>query len=298
MKIEKIIAREILDSRGNPTIETRVVLEGGVWAKASVPSGASTGIHEAWELRDGDKARYSGMGVINAVKNVNEKIFPELKGIDVRRQEEIDRKMLELDGTDNKKNLGANAILSVSLASARAAALAKNQELYEYIAESYGFKSLKLPTPSFNIFNGGKHADTNLDFQEFMIMPLANTSFKEKVRMGAEIFHELGRVLKKSGFDTDVGNEGGYAPDIFSSIQAMELIMAAIVDSGYEPGKDIGLGIDVGSSTLYDEKAKKYIFKLDRANFTSDTLVGLYYEWFKKFPIISIEDGLAEDDWE
>lgn len=298
MKIKKIIAREILDSRGNPTVETKVILSNGIWAKASVPSGASTGVHEAWELRDGDRARYDGLGVLKAVKNVNNKIFPALKGMDVGKQEEIDKKMLELDGTENKKKLGANAILSVSLACARTAALAKKKELYEYIADIYGFKALKLPTPSFNIFNGGKHADTNLDFQEFMILPLVKTSFKEKIRMGAEIFHELGHVLKKAGFDTDVGNEGGYAPDIFSSMQAMELIMAAIINAGYEPGKDIGLGIDVGSSTLYDEKTKKYIFKLDRANFTSNTLVGLYYEWFKKFPIISIEDGLAEDDWE
>lgn len=298
MKIKKIIAREILDSRGNPTIETKVILSNGIWAKASVPSGASTGVHEAWELRDGDRVRYDGLGVLKAVKNVNIKIFPALKGVDVSKQEEIDKKMLKLDGTENKKKLGANAILSVSLACARTAALAKKKELYEYIADTYDFKALKLPTPSFNIFNGGKHADTNLDFQEFMILPLVKTSFKEKIRMGAEIFHELGYVLKKAGFDTDVGNEGGYAPDIFSSMQAMELIMAAIINAGYEPGKDIGLGIDVGSSTLYDEKTKKYIFKLDRANFTSNTLVGLYYEWFKKFPIISIEDGLAEDDWE
>lgn len=298
MKIKQVIAREILDSRGNPTVEAKVILESGIWAKAGVPSGASTGVHEAWELRDGDKKRYAGQGVLKAVKNVNTKIDKALKGMDIFKQEEIDGAMIKLDGTENKKKLGANAILSVSLACARTAALAKNQELYEYIASSFGFKSLKLPTPSFNIFNGGKHADTNLDFQEFMVMPILKTSFKEKVRMGSEIFHELGHVLKKAGFDTDVGNEGGYAPDIHSSVQAIELIMAAIINAGYKPGKDIGLGIDVGSSTLYNSETKKYIFKLDHANFTSNTLIGLYHEWLRKFPIISIEDGLAEDDWD
>ena len=222
--------------------------------------------------------------------------------------------MIKLDGTKNKKKLGANAILSVSLACARAGALVKGIELYEYIAKSYKFdEKYKMPTPSFNIFNGGKHADTNLDFQEFMIIPhpvplLSKErvpsearrvrSFAEQVRMGAEIFHELGNVLKKAGFDTDVGNEGGYAPDIISSIQAIELIMAAVIQAGYKPGKDIGLGTDVGSSELYNEKTKKYIFRLDQSNFTSNTLIGLYYEWFRKYPIILIEDGLAEDDWE
>jgi len=297
-KIKNIIAREILDSRGNPTVETKVILDDGTMAKASVPSGASTGIHEAWELRDGDKSRYEGQGVLAAIQNVNTKIAPSLKGLDINNQEKIDRIMIELDGTENKKELGANAILSVSLASARAAAISSGLELYEYIAKTFGFsENFKMPTPSFNIFNGGKHADTNLDFQEFMILPLKNASFKEKVRMGAEIFHELGRVLKKSGFDTDVGNEGGYAPDIESSIQAIELIIASIINAGYAPGKEIGLGIDVGSSGLYNPETKNYIFKLDHANFKSTTLVGLYQEWFRKYPIISIEDGLAEDDW-
>ncbi len=299
-KIKQIIAREILDSRGNPTVETKIILDNGISAKASVPSGASTGIHEAWELRDGDRERYGGKGVLRAVKNVNTKIAKNLKDIDISKQELIDQIMIKLDGTKNKKKLGANAILSVSLASARAASIAAGLELYEYIAETFKFntKKYKLPTPSFNIFNGGKHADTNLDFQEFMILPLKRTSFKEKVRMGAEIFHKLGEVLKRAGFDTDVGNEGGYAPDIYSSIQAIELIMAAIIEAGYKPGKDIGLGIDVGSSELYNPETKKYIFKLDQANFTSANLIGLYYEWFRKFPIVSIEDGLAEDDWE
>lgn len=297
-KIKEIIAREILDSRGDPTIETRIELENGMSAKASVPSGASTGIHEAWEMRDSDRNRYGGKGVLGAIRNVNEKISVELHGMDVTKQEEIDNAMLKLDGTDNKKSLGANSVLSVSLASARLAALAREQELYEYIRETYGIKdAFRMPTPSFNIFNGGKHADTNLDFQEFMILPLADISFAEKVRMGSEIFHELGHVLRGAGLDTDVGNEGGYAPDIDSSIQAIEFIMAAIIDVGYKPGKDIGIGMDVGSSELYDAKSGKYIFKLDKASYTNNTLIGIYNEWFRRFPIISIEDGLSEDDW-
>lgn len=298
-KIKKIIAREILDSRGNPTVETKIILENGLMAKASVPSGASTGVHEAWELRDGDKERYNGLGVLKAVKNVNTVISKKLEGMDVTKQEKIDDMMIKLDGTKNKNKLGANSILSVSLASARAGSMVKKKELYEYIAKTFDFSDkYKMPTPSFNIFNGGKHADTNLDFQEFMIMPIVKKSFAEKVRMGAEIFHELGHVLKKAGFDTDVGNEGGYAPDIVSSIQAIELIVAAMINAGYEPGKEIGLGIDVGSSELYNKETKKYIFKLDQSNFTNDNLIGLYNEWFRKFPIISIEDGLEQDDWD
>jgi len=300
MKIKDINAREILDSRGNPTIETKITLENGLSAKASVPSGASTGIYEAYELRDGDKKRYGGQGVLQAVKNVNTEIFKALKGVKVTDQEKIDKIMIDLDGTDNKKRLGANAILSVSMAVARVAALSEGQELYEYIATTFKFdkKKIALPTPSFNIFNGGKHADTNLDFQEFMIMPMKNISFKEKVRMGAEIFHELGHVLKSRDMDTDVGNEGGYAPDIYNSVQAIEMIIAAMINAGYKPGEDIGLGIDVGSSELYDREAKKYIFKLDRAKFSASNLIGLYNEWLRKFPIISIEDGLDQDDWE
>ena len=299
-KIKNLLAREILDSRGNPTVETKIILDNGLIAKASVPSGASTGIHEAWELRDGNVKRYGGKGVLNAVKNVNTKILKKLKNFDIDKQEKIDDAMIKLDGTKNKKKLGANAILSVSLACARAGALSKNQELYKYIAQTFQFKKQKfnLPTPSFNIFNGGKHADTNLDFQEFMIIPIIKTSFTEKVRMGSEIFHKLGEVLKSAGFDTDVGNEGGYAPDIHSSIQAVELIISAIINAGYKPGKDICIGTDVGSSELYNKETKKYIFKLDKAQFTSNTLSGLYYEWFRKFPIIAIEDGLDQDDWE
>ena len=310
-KIKKIVAREILDSRGNPTVEAKVVLANNAESKASVPSGASTGVHEACELRDGDKKRYNGKGVLQAVNNINTKIAPKLKSKDVSKQRILDDLMIKLDGTDNKKNLGANAILAVSLAIAKAGAKAEKIELYEYLVKTYKLNKtlVGLPTPSFNIFNGGKHADTNLDFQEFMILPLANTdfssvkrkkklSFAEMVRMGAEIFHELGHVLKDAGFDTDVGNEGGYAPDIVSSIQAIELILAAVIHAGYKPGEDIGLGMDVGSSELYNPKNKQYVFKLDNAHFTSDNLLGLYHEWFRKYPLISVEDGLAEDDWE
>ncbi len=314
-KIKKISAREILDSRGNPTVEAKVMLDNGLWTKAGVPSGASTGVHEALELRDGDKKRYGGLGVLNAVKNVEKKIAPKLAGFDIGKQEKIDELMIKLDGTKNKSKLGANAVLSVSLACARAGALANNEELYEYIADKFAFKSpspsasapakrdgpllkgVKLPTPCFNIFNGGKHADTNLDFQEFMIIPTKNTSLSEQVRMGAEIFHTLGVILKRAGYDTDVGSEGGYAPDMTSSIQAIELIMTAIIKSNYKPGEEVNLGIDVGSSQLYNKADGKYIFKLDQASFTAGTLSGLYAEWFRRYPIIFIEDPLAEDDW-
>lgn len=299
LKIKNIFSREILDSRGNPTLETQVTLDNGLTAKASVPSGASTGAHEALELRDGDEKRYGGLGVLEAVKNVEKKIAPKLKGFEITKQGEIDKLMVKLDGTDNKSKLGANAILSVSLACARAAAMAKGKELYQYLAETYDYKIKNLPIPCFNIFNGGKHADTNLDFQEFMIIPVApKISFAERARMGSEVFHQLGAILKKAGFDTDVGNEGGYAPDIVSSIQAIELIAAAIIKSGYKLEDEICLGIDVGSSQLYNKETGKYIFKLDQASFTSNTLTGLYYDWLRKYPIIYLEDGIAEDDWQ
>lgn len=298
-KIKSISAREILDSRGNPTVEAEVFLDKGISGVASVPSGVSVGVHEALELRDGDMSRYRGLGVLKAVANINKKINKELSGQEVSDQRNLDDLMIKMDGTPNKSGLGANATLAVSLACARAAAREAKMELFQYIAETYGFNSEKyrLPIPSFNIFNGGKHADTNLDFQELMILPIRETSFTERVRMGAEIFYELGKVLKKAGFDTDVGSEGGYAPDINSTVQAIELMISAIINAGYEPGKDVSLGTDVGSSELYNEDTGKYIFKLDNSNFSSNTLIGLYDEWLKKFPIISIEDGLAEDDW-
>jgi enolase len=299
-KIKEIMAREILDSRGNPTIETRVTLDNGVSAKASVPSGASTGVHEAWELRDGDIKRYNGLGVLKAVKNVNTKIAEKLIAAEAGEQANIDNLLIKLDGTTNKKRLGANAILSVSLAVARASAESADQPLFEYLAKTFSFPINKytLPIPSFNILNGGVHAHTNLDFQEFMVLPLGKISFADRVRMGAEIFHELGLVLRRSNLGTTVGDEGGYAPDISSSIKALEMIIAAGIKAGYKPGSDFGIGIDAGSSQFYHQEKKEYVFKLDQAHFTTANMIGLYNEWFRKYPVISIEDGLAEDDWQ
>ncbi len=299
VKIKKIIAREILDSRGNPTVEANIFLSNGLSTKASVPSGASTGIHEAYELRDGDKKRYRGLGVLKAVKNINGPIAKILLGKNVLEQEKIDKQMIDLDGTKNKKKLGANAILAVSIAVARAGALSRGQELYEYLADVYKFnKNFKLPTPSFNILNGGQHADNNLDFQEFMIIPnIRIKKFSEKVRMGSEIFHELSKVLKEKYLNTNIGNEGGYAPNISSSIEVFDYIVLAAKRAGYEVGSDLFLGVDAGSSEFYDSKKKKYIFSVDQAKLDAYDLITLYHEWFKKYKIMFIEDGLAEDDW-
>jgi len=297
-KIKNIVAREILDSRGIPTIEVKITLANGLCAKDSVPSGTSTGSHEAFELRDGDSKRYAGLGVLKAINKINEIIAPKLIGFDVTRQNDIDAALIALDGTKNKKNLGANSILAVSLACARTAALSKKQELFSYLQESFAFTNKpKIPVPLFNIFNGGKHADTNLDFQEFLVIPKAASAAK-MIQMGAEIFHELGNVLKESDYDTDTGLEGGYAPDLDSSIEAIEFILAAAIRAGYKPGEDIKLGIDVGSSVLYEASTKKYIFPLDNVYFNSANLIGLYDEWLKKYPIFYLEDGLAEDDFE
>jgi len=299
IKIKDIKAREILDSRGNPTVEAKVILSNGFSAKAAVPSGASTGKYEAVELRDAKNKRYNGKGVLKAVDNIEKIIAKKLKGFDVTKQLLIDKTMLELDGTENKNRLGANAILAVSMACARAAALTKKQELFVYLAKTYKFdtKKYKLPTPSFNIWNGGAHASTNLDFQEFMILPLKRTSFAEKVRMGAEIFHALGKILKENGMDTDLGNEGGYAPDIKSREQVIEMIIDAMKRAAYKPGVDIGLGMDIGSSELFDEDSKIYELPLDGKKFSADDLIALYADWAKKYPIISVEDGLAETEW-
>jgi len=300
IKIKKIIAREILDSRGNPTVETKVILDNGIITKGSVPSGASTGIHEAYELRDGDKKRYKGLGVLKAIKNVNGPIAKILVGGDVLDLEKIDTKMIKLDGTINKKKLGANAILSVSIAVARAGALVKKQELYEYLADTYKFnnRAFKLPTPSFNILNGGRHADNNLDFQEFMIVPNVNISkFSEKLRMGSEIFHELAKVLQENYLNTNVGNEGGYAPNINSSVVAFDSIVLAASRAGYKVGTDVFLGIDAGSSEFYNDKKKQYIFSYDQAKLNAYDLITLYHDWLTKYKILFIEDGLAEDDW-
>lgn len=295
-KIKKIIAREILDSRGNPTVEAKIILDNGLGAKAAVPSGASTGRHEAVELRDGDQKRYGGQGVLKAVAKINEIIAPRLIGRKIDDQAGLDKILIDLDGTDNKKNLGANATLAVSLACARAAAIDSGQELFVYLGRIFSFDAPKIPVPLFNVFNGGKHADTNLDFQEFMIIP-KKASAADMVRVGAEIFHELGKVLKEADYDTDVGAEGGYAPDLDSSIEAIELILAAAIRAGYRPGADLKLGVDVGSSVLYDLESRRYVFPLDSAYFSSANLIGLYDTWLKKYPFLYLEDGLAEDEW-
>ncbi len=271
-------------------------LDNGLIAKASVPSGASTGSHEALELRDGDNKRYGGKGVLRAVSKINEIIAPKLIGSDILKQSEIDQTLIALDGTKNKSNLGANAVLAVSLACARAGALSEKQELFAYLKTTYDLAMPKMPVPLFNIFNGGQHADSNLDFQEFLIIPKVGP-ITEMVRLGAEVFHELKKVLKEAGFTTNVGDEGGYASDLDSSINAIEFILAAALRVGYEPGKDLFLGVDAGSSGLYEEKTKKYIFALDNAQFSAANLIGLYNEWLKKYPFLYLEDGLAEDAW-
>lgn len=294
-KIQDIQAREILDSHGQPTLEVRVLLSDGTDVKASVPAGLSVGSHEAVELRDGDSKRYSGKGVLRAIVKVKEIILPALIGQDIFEQKQIDKTLIELDSTDNKKNLGANTTLAVSLACARAAAVSSKTELFVYLKDVFDLDKPKIPTPLFNVFNGGKHADTNLDFQEFLVIPKPGSA-AEMVRMGAEIFYSLGQELKNIGYDTDVGAEGGYAPDLESSIEALELIMASGLRAGYDPGIDFKLGIDVGSSVLFDIKSGRYVFPLDKAYFTADNLIGLYESWLKKYPIIYLEDGLAEDD--
>jgi len=298
-KIKNIIAREILDSRGDPTIEVKVELTGKIAAIAAVPSGVSTGSSEALELRDNDPKRYGGKGVLKAVKNVNEIIAKALKGKDAFSQQEIDDALINLDGTSNKTNLGANAILGVSLACARAAANVEKMPLYKYISKTCQIPNTKyqIPTPMFNLFNGGKHADTNLDLQEIMIIPRADISFAEKVRCGAEIFHELKNVLTQHDLDTDIGNEGGYAPDIKSTIFAFDLILEAIKRANYIIGKNVSLGIDAGANTFYDQKENHYALKADAVSLTSERLISLYIEWIGKYNLISVEDPLNEKDW-
>ncbi|MCP2520786.1 phosphopyruvate hydratase [Candidatus Aminicenantes bacterium AC-708-M15] len=294
MRIKSIRAREILDSRGNPTVETEIELESGVRVRASVPSGASTGKHEALELRDGDKKRYLGKGVLKAIRNVNEVIAPKLKGWEVARQREIDEFLINLDGTSNKQNLGANAILSVSLAVAKAAAKELNLPIYQYLG---GVEKNVLPVPLINILNGGSHADNNVDIQEFMIVPAGAPSFKEALRISAEVFHSLKSVLKKKGLSTAVGDEGGFAPDLKSNEQAIEFIMESIEKAGYKPGKEVFIALDVAASELYENG--EYVFKKsDKSRKTSSQLIEFYMDLIEKYPIISIEDGLAEDDWQ
>jgi len=298
-KIESIHAHEILDSRGNPTVSVTVLLENGVSATASVPSGASTGSHEALELRDGDAKRYGGKGVLKAVRNANTLIARRLVGMDVTHQRDIDMTMLMLDGTENKQRLGANAILGVSLACAHAGAKAKQMPLYQYLRWVYDIRDThyRLPIPTMNILNGGAHAGWILDFQEFMIVPYQKL-FRERVRCGAEIFHALGKLLKKKGFSTLKGDEGGYAVPLKSNEEAFKLVMQAIKDAGYKAGKEVMLAMDPAVSELYDAKKKRYALKVDKKSLTSAQLIAMWEKWLKKYPIISLEDGLAEDDWD
>ena len=293
--IIQVHARQILDSRGNPTVEAEVITENGILGRAAVPSGASTGKHEAVELRDGDKEVYGGKGVLQAVKNINKQIEKELLGVSVFEQQMIDRVMLEADGTKNKSKLGANAILAVSLAAAHAAANELGMPLYRYVG---GVNARTLPVPMMNILNGGAHADNKIDFQEFMVMPFGAASFSEALRMGVEVFHQLKSVLKKKGYSTNVGDEGGFAPNIQSNEEAIETVLKAIEEAGYSPGKDIWIAMDAAVSELWDEKKKQYVFhKSGSKAMSSDEMVEFWKKWIKKYPIVSIEDGLAEDDW-
>jgi len=293
-QIAQIHAREILDSRGNPTVEADVILVSGQRGRAAVPSGASTGEHEAVELRDGDPKRYAGKGVLRAVTNVNELIAGELKGMDALDQRTIDRKLIDLDGTPNKANLGANALLSVSMANARAAAKVRNLPLYRHLG---GATANTLPVPMMNILNGGAHADNNVDFQEFMIVPVGARRFREALRMGAEIFHTLKSVLKKKGYATGVGDEGGFAPNLKSNDEAIETILQAIEQAGYHAGDDVLLALDPAASEFYDSGS--YVFKKsDGRKLSSAEMIAYWQSWIDKYPIVSIEDGMAENDWD
>ncbi|HQM16034.1 MAG TPA: phosphopyruvate hydratase, partial [Candidatus Woesebacteria bacterium] len=297
MKITSIVAQEILDSRGNPTVEAELTLENGVKARAAVPSGASTGSHETLELRDEDNSRYLGKGVLKAVDNVNKIIAPTVKGFDVFDQVTLDNKMLELDGTELKSNLGANATLAVSMAASRAAAQSKNVPLYQYIATLFGHEPERysLPTPMMNVLNGGKHALGSSDMQEYMIMPVGAPNFQEALRWGAEVFQHLGKILKKKGWQTTVGDEGGYAPKLDSNEAPLMLMMEAIEQAGYEPGKQIGIAMDPAATEFYHDGL--YHLNIEGKKLTSEEMVDRYSQWVAKYPIVSIEDGLAEDDW-
>ncbi|MGE5085404.1 MAG: phosphopyruvate hydratase [Bacillota bacterium] len=290
-EIISVVAREILDSRGNPTVEVEVTTAEGNIGRAAVPSGASTGAHEACELRDGDKNRYLGKGVFKAVDNVREKIAPEILGLQVTEQVYLDKVLREIDGTENKSNLGANAILGVSLAAAKAASLDVNLPLYRYIG---GSQACRLPVPLMNVLNGGAHANNGLDIQEFMIVPTVNNSYAESLRAGAEIFHALKKILGKKGLSTAVGDEGGFAPKLSGNQEALDLIMNAIVDAGYDPGQNVFLGLDVAATEMY--KDGKYQF--DGELISPADLLGVYKKWAEKYPLITIEDGFAEDDWD
>jgi enolase len=292
--IAAIIGREVLDSRGNPTVEAEVQLGSGTSGKAIVPSGASTGEHEAVELRDGDNARFLGKGVLKAVENVNGEIADALANWDAYDQRGLDQKMIELDGTENKSRLGANAILAVSMAAARAASLEYNLPLYRYLG---GAAANTLPVPMMNILNGGAHADNNVDFQEFMVMPVGAPSFSEALRWGVEVFHTLKGVLKKRGYNTAVGDEGGFAPSVKSNVEAIEVVLEAIQQAGYKPGEEIAIALDPAASEFYQDK--RYVFKKsDNSMKTSDDMVKFWSKWVNDYPIVSLEDGLSEDDWE
>ena len=294
MIIAETRARQVLDSRGNPTVEAEVWLESGAIGRAIVPSGASTGEHEAVELRDGDKARYQGKGVLKAVENVNGEIADAVAGMDASEQRTLDHKMIELDGSENKSRLGANAILAVSMAAARAAAAELKVPLYRYLG---GVNACVLPVPMMNILNGGAHADNNVDFQEFMVMPVGADSFSEALRWGVEVFHTLKAVLKKRGYNTSVGDEGGFAPSVKSNVEAIELVIEAIQQAGYAPGEQIAVALDPAVSELFD--GKQYVFKKsDKSTHSSEQMVRFWSDWARKYPIVSIEDGLGEDDWD
>jgi len=294
--IRNIIGREILDSRGNPTIEVDVRVEGGALGRAAIPSGASTGEHEAWELRDGDKSRFSGKGVKKAVANVNDKIAPALKGWDAREQIKIDNRLIELDGTANKKNLGANALLGVSLAVAHAAAVAEDVSLFRYLG---GVEARVLPVPMMNILNGGAHSDAPIDFQEFMIVPRGAPTFSEALRYGAEVFHSLKAVLRDRHLSTSIGDEGGFAPQLDSAEDALDSIMTAVEKAGYKPGEQIFIALDPAASEFYDAEGNVYVFeKSDGSKKTVEELIDYYVDLCARFPIISIEDGCAENDWD
>ena len=296
-EIVEVKAREILDSRGNPTVEVDVLLSDGAFGRAAVPSGASTGAHEAVELRDGDKSRYLGKGTLTAVKNVNEIIAPVVCGMDPFQQEAVDKAMIDLDGTENKSKLGANAILGVSMAVAKAAAASSGLPLYRYLG---GNNANILPVPMMNIINGGSHADNSVDFQEFMIQPFGAPNFREALRMGAEVFHALKKVLKDKGYDTAVGDEGGFAPNLKSNEEALEVIMEAITAAGYEAGKDIFIALDPATSEMWDEEKGAYVFFSSdpSKSASSEEMANYWADWCSKYPIRSIEDGLFEDDWD
>ena len=299
-KISSVHGREILDSRGNPTVEADVRLEGGALGRAAVPSGASTGEHEAIELRDGDQTRYLGKGVRKAVAHVNNEIAKAVAGMDASDQHALDRRMNEADGTPNKSKLGANAILAVSMAAARAAAVAAHMRLYQYLARySSNSSANTLPVPMMNILNGGAHADNSVDVQEFMVMPVGAPSFHEALRWGVEVFHHLKAVLKKKGYSTAVGDEGGFAPNLKSNEEALERVLEAITAAGYKPGEQIAIALDPAASEFYDKSLKKYVLKKsDKSARTSDQMVAFWENWLRQYPIVSLEDGMSEDDWD